>query len=127
MTQTKKKATFDPNTFLSKGNEGRAVSDYAADQTIYSQGDPAVSIFYILSGKVKLAVTSEKGKEAVVAILGPDDFFGEGCADSETLRLSTAVALTDCTIMAITKAEFSRTIHNEPAFAEFFISHLLDS
>ena len=111
--------------FLSKGDGGRALSNYAANQVIYSQGGSAVSVFYILSGKVKLTVTSEEGKDAVVAILGADDFFGERCVDGETLRLSTAVALTDCAIMAITKAEFSRTIHNEPAFAEFFISHLL--
>ena len=125
MKQMKKKGAFDPQAFLSKANGGRAVSNYATNKAIYSQGDPAVSVFYILSGKVKLTVTSEEGKEAVVAILGPDDFFGEGCADGETLRLSTATALTDCTIMAIAKAEFSRTIHNEPAFAEFFISHIL--
>ena len=111
--------------FSRKGTRGEPYLKYAANQIIYSQGDPAISVFYILSGKVKLTVTSEEGKEAVVAILGPDDFFGEGCVDGETLRLSTAAALTDCTIMAITKAEFSRTIHNEPAFAEFFISHLL--
>ena len=70
-------------------------------------------------------MTSEEGKEAVVAILGSDDFFGERCADGETLRLSTATALTECTITEITKAEFARIVHIEPAFAEFFISHLL--
>ena len=70
-------------------------------------------------------MTSEQGKEAVVAILGSDDFFGERCADGETVRLSTATALTECTITEITKAEFARIVHIEPAFAEFFISHLL--
>ena len=125
MNQETKESPFDPKDFLSKDNGGRTKSDYAIDQAIYHQGDLAVSIFYILTGKVKLTVTSENGKEAIVAVLGVDDFFGEGCADGETLRLSTATALTECTIMEIAKAEFRRTIHNEPAFAEFFISHLL--
>ncbi len=126
MKKTKKKnGAFDPKAFLSKANGGRSVSNFAANQMIYSQGDPSLSVFYILRGKVKLTVTSEEGKEAVIAILGPDDFFGEGCANSETLRLTTSVAMTDCTIMTIAKAEFTRTIHNEPAFAEFFIQHLL--
>ena len=125
MKRTTKESPFNPKDYLSKANGGRAVSKYATDQTIFHQGDPAVSIFYILTGKVKLTVTSDEGKEAVVAIQGSDDFFGERCADGETLRLSTATALTECTIMEIAKAEFMRIVHNEPAFAEFFISHLL--
>ena len=122
---TTKKSPFDPKEFLSKANGGRTVAKYAKNQTIYHQGDPAESIFYILTGTVKLTVTSEEGKEAIVAILKADDFFGERCADGETRRLSTATALTECTITQIAKAEFRRIIHNEPAFAEFFISHLL--
>jgi CRP/FNR family cyclic AMP-dependent transcriptional regulator len=124
MNQTKNNA-FDPKTFLAKANAGRTLSNYGANKEIYSQGDKTASVFYILSGKVKLTVTSEQGKEAIIAVLGSDDFFGEGCAAGETHRLSSAAALTDCTVMAITKAEFSRTIHDEPVFAEFFISHLL--
>src|SRR5665213_1266762 len=123
MNQTKDEDAFDPKTFLAKGNGGRILTNYAANKEIYSQGDKTASVFYILSGEVKLTVTSEQGKEAIVAVLGPDDFFGEGCADGEIRRLSSAVALTDCTAMAITKAEFSRVIHDEPVFAEFFISH----
>ena len=125
MKQTTKKSPFDPKVFLSKADGGRTVSKYATNQTIFRQGDPAVSIFFILTGKLKLTVTSDEGKEAVVAILGSDEFFGEGCADGETLRLATATALTECTIMETAKAEFMRMVHNEPAFAEFFISHLL--
>ncbi len=126
MNQTKNnELPFDPKDFLSKANGGRTISNCATNQPIYRQGDPAVSIFYILTGKVKLTVTSEEGKEAVVAILGSDDFFGERCADGETLRLSSAAALTECTITEIAKVEFARIVHNEPAFAEFFISHLL--
>ena len=125
MKQSAKKSPFDPKAFLSRANGRRTVSKYAANQTIYRQDDPAVFIFYILTGKVKLTVTSDEGKEAVVAILGSDDFFGERCADGEILRLATATALTECTITEIAKAEFMRIVHNEPAFAEFFISHLL--
>ena len=125
MNQTKKELPFEPKVFLSKANGGRTVSKYATNQTIYQQGDSAVSIFYIQSGKVKLTVTSEEGKEAVVGVLGSDDFFGEGCADGETVRLSGATSMTECSITEVTKAEFTRIIHTEPAFAEFFISHLL--
>ena len=125
MNQTAKEPPFDAKDFLSEANGGRRLSEYVTAHTIYHQGDPAVSIFYILTGNVKLTVTSEDGKEAVVAILGPDEFFGERCADGETVRLSTVTALTECTIMEIAKAEFTRIVHDEPAFAEFFISHLL--
>jgi CRP-like cAMP-binding protein len=125
MNQPTKISPFDPKDFLSKANGGRTVSKYTTKQTIYQQGDPAVSIFYILTGEVKLTVASEQGKEAVVAILGSDGFFGERCVDGETVRLSTATALTECTITEITKAELSRQVHNEPVFAEYFISHLL--
>ncbi len=120
-----KKRPFDPIAFLSKSNGGRAVAKYATNQTIYQQGDPANSIFYIQAGKVKLTVLSELGKEAIVAILGADDFFGEGCIRGETRRLSTVTALTDCTITQIAKAEIESMIHSEPGFAEFFIAHLL--
>ena len=125
MDQAKIVPPFDSKAFLSKANGGRTVSKYTTNQTIYQQGDPAVSIFYILTGEVKLTVASEQGKEAVVAVLRSDDFFGERCVDEETLRLSAATALTECTITEVTKAEFGRIIHNESAFAEFFISHLL--
>lgn len=121
----KQAARFDPKTLLSKANGGRAVATYAANQDIFRQGDPADSVFYILTGKVKLTVTSEQGKEAIVAFLKGDDFFGEACANGETRRLSTATALTECTIVRITKAEVQRMIRAEPDFAEFFIAHLL--
>jgi len=121
----KKELPFDPKAFLSVANGGRTVSTYAINQSIFQQGDLADSVFYIQAGRVKLSVTSEVGKEAIVAILKADDFFGEACAEGETLRLSTATALTKCTVTRITRAEIARLIHDEPAFAEFFISHLL--
>ena len=92
---------------------------------MFRQGDPADSVFYIQSGKVKKTVVSEQGKEAVVALLGAGDFFGEGCLAGEALRLSTVSALTKCVIARISKADITRVIHEEPAFAELFISHLL--
>ena len=121
----KAKLPFDPKVFLSKVNGGRATSDYRKDQIVYRQGDPADSVFYIRNGKVKATVVSEQGKEAVVALLGADDFFGEGCLAGQPLRLSTASAMAQCVIVRIAKADITRVIHEEPAFAELFISHLL--
>jgi CRP/FNR family cyclic AMP-dependent transcriptional regulator len=119
------KISFDPKAFLSKVNGGRAVSDYRKDQIVYRQGEPSDSVFYIQSGKVKQTVLSEHGKEAVVALLGAGDFFGEGCLTGQPLRLATVSAMTECVIVRITKADTIRVIHEEPAFAELFIAHLL--
>jgi CRP/FNR family cyclic AMP-dependent transcriptional regulator len=123
--KTKEKLPFDPKVFLSKANGGRAISDYGKDQIIYTQGEAADSVFYIQSGKVKTTVVSEQGKEAVVALLETGDFFGEGCLTGQPLRLATVSAVTGCVIAQITKTEITRVIHEEPAFAELFISHLL--
>ena len=111
--------------FLSKVNGGQRISDYRKDQLVYRQGDAADAVFYIQSGKVKKTVVSEQGKEAVVAVLGAGDFFGEGSLAGESLRLATVSALTKCTIARISKADITRVIHEEPAFAELFIAHLL--
>ena len=121
----KRKLPFDPKAFLSKVNGGRAISDYQKDQIVYMQGDLADSVFYVQSGKVKKTVASEQGKEAVVALLGTGDFFGEGCLTGQPLRLATVSTMTECVIMRITKADITRVIHKEPAFAELFIAHLL--
>jgi len=121
----KAKLPFDPKAFLSKVNGGRAVSDYRKDQIVFRQGDPSDAVFYIQSGKVKKTVVSEQGKEAVVAILEAGDFFGEGCLAGEALRLSTVSALTKSVIVRISKGDITRVIHEEPAFAELFIAHLL--
>src|SRR2546427_6397412 len=121
----KGKVPFDPKVFLSKVNGGRTISDYRKDQIVYRQGDPADSAFFIQSGKVKKTVVSEQGKEAVVALLGTGDFFGEGCLSGQPLRLATVSAMTECVIVQITKADITRVIHEEPAFGELFIAHLL--
>ena len=121
----KAKPPFDPKVFLSKVNGGRAISEYRKDKTIFRQGDPSDAVFYIQSGKVKTTVVSEAGKEAVVALLGTGDFFGEGCLTGQPQRLATVSALTECVIVRISKTDITRVIHEEPAFAELFISHLL--
>ena len=119
------KPPFDPKAFLAKVNGGRAISEYRKDKIIFRQGDPSDAVFYIQGGKVKTTVVSEEGKEAVVALLGTGDFFGEGCLTGQPQRLSTVSALTECVIVRISKADITRVIHEEPAFAELFISHLL--
>jgi CRP/FNR family transcriptional regulator, cyclic AMP receptor protein len=119
------KLPFDPKEFLSKVNGGQRMSDYRKDQTVFRQGDPSDAVFYIHSGKAKKTVVSEQGKEAVVALLDAGDFCGEGCLAGEALRLSTVSALTKCVIARISKADITQVIHEEPAFAELFISHLL--
>jgi CRP-like cAMP-binding protein len=121
----KAKPPFDPKVFLAKVNGGLGLRNYRKDQIVYRQGDSADSVFYIQSGKVKKTVVSEQGKEAVIAILDTGDFFGEGCLTGELLRLATVSALMNCVIARISKADITRVIHEEPAFAELFISHLL--
>ena len=106
-------------------NGGRSISKYRKDETVFSQSSSADAVFYIQKGKVKITVVSEQGKEAVVAILGPDEFCGEGCLTGQPLRLATATAMTDCEIMRVEKAVMVRVLHEEPAFSEMFVSHLL--
>jgi len=119
--------TFDPKIFLglSKVSEGRTTADYDKNQMVFAQGDPANAIFYLQKGRVKLTVVSHQGKEAVVAILGAGDFFGEGCLTRQSLRISTATAMDDCSIMRLEKALMIRLLHQEPAFSAVFVAHLL--
>jgi len=116
---------FDPKDFLSKVNGGRTISKYRKNQKVFSQGDAADSIFYIQKGKVKVTVVSEQGKEAVVAILGTDEFCGEGCLTGQKLRIATVTAMAECEIMRIDKDAMIRVLHDEPAFSEMFVEHLL--
>jgi CRP-like cAMP-binding protein len=121
----KRRPSFDPKSFLAKVGEGRSIGRYRKDQIAFSQGDPADSVFYIQKGKVKVTVVSEQGKEAVVAILGTDDFFGEGCLAGQTRRIATVVTMTESVIVRLEKAAIVQAIHQEPAFSEMFIAHLL--
>jgi CRP-like cAMP-binding protein len=116
---------FDPKVFLAKVDGGRTISKYRKNQTVFSQGDAADSVFYIQKGKVKIAVVSEHGKEAVVAILGKDEFCGEGCLAGQPKRIASATALTECEIMRIEKGAIVRTLHDEPEFSQLFLEHLL--
>lgn len=121
----KTRLPFDPKAFLSKANGGRTISKYRKNQIVFSQGSPADSVFYIRDGKVKVTVISEQGKEAVVAVLGTDEFCGEGCLTGQPLRMATATAMTACEIMRLEKEAIIRVLHDEPAFSEMFVSHLL--
>jgi CRP-like cAMP-binding protein len=123
--QNKGKHPFDPKEFLAKANGERTISKYQLNQVVFSQGDPADSVFYIHEGKVKVTVISEQRKEAVVAVLGPNEFCGEGCLTGQPLRIATATAMTECNIMRLEKAAVVRVLHDEPAFSEMFVSHLL--
>jgi CRP/FNR family cyclic AMP-dependent transcriptional regulator len=116
---------FDPIVFLTKVNGGRTTSEYRNKQVVYEQGSPADSVFYIQNGKVKITVVSDLGKEAVVAVLGPGGFFGEGSLTAQTMRMATVSAMTECVIVCMAKESITRVIHEEPSFAELFISHLL--
>jgi CRP/FNR family transcriptional regulator, cyclic AMP receptor protein len=122
---SRQNASFDPKSFLAKVGEGRSISKYRKDQVVFTQGDSADSVFYIQKGKVKVTVVSEQGKEAVVAVLGPDDFFGEGCLAGQPRRMATVSAMADGLFMRLEKAAIVRVIHDEPAFSEMFIAHLL--
>ena len=119
------KASFDPKIFLTKVGEGKTISRYRKDQVVFSQGQVADAVFYIQQGKVKLTVVSEQGKEAVIAILGPGDFFGEGCLNGHPLRIATSRAVDECVITRLEKATMLATIHKEPEFSELFMSYLL--
>jgi CRP-like cAMP-binding protein len=126
MAKKVRKLPFDAKVFLSTVNGGRTLSNHQKNEVIFRQGDPADAVFYIQKGKVKMAVVSEQGKEAIVAVLGPDEFFGEGSLNRQTLRMGTAVAMTECEIMRVEKAAMIQVLHEQPAFSEMFMSHLLD-
>jgi CRP-like cAMP-binding protein len=116
---------FDPQEFLAKVGKGRTLADYKKNQKVFSQGDLADAIFYIQTGKLKLTVVSQQGKEAVVAILGAGDFFGEGCLAGQAMRMSSAATMTECSIMRLEKSSVVRLIHDEPSFSELFLRYLL--
>jgi CRP-like cAMP-binding protein len=116
---------FDPAVFLETAAQGRVVSTHPKRQVIFAQGELADAVFYIKKGKVKVTVISKQGKEAVVAILGTDEFLGEGCLIGQPKRLATAIAMTECVTMRVEKAEILRVLQDEPAFSQMFVSHIL--
>jgi CRP/FNR family transcriptional regulator, cyclic AMP receptor protein len=115
----------DWDALLAGINGGKSVLEYTANRIIFRQGEPADSIFYLRQGKVKLTVTSQQGKEAIVAILGAGEFFGEGSLAGQLLCVSTAVAVTDCTLARIEKARMARMLHEQHDISELFVTHLL--
>ena len=125
VAKSKRNRSFNVKVFLDTVDGGRTIANYRKNQKIFSQGDPADSVFYIQDGRVKVCVISEQGKEAVVALHGNGDFFGEGCLTGQPLRLATVAAMTDCVIMRLDKAAIVRVLHDEPKFSEMFMSYLL--
>ena len=119
------KNIFDPKAFLATVSRGRSVAHYAKDAVIYQQAGVADAVYYLQDGKIKIVVASKQGKEAVIAILGSGAFFGEGCLIGQDMRLATAVAMADSEVMRIGKAEMLRVLHDEAAFGEVFMNHLL--
>ena len=117
---------FDSADFLSKLGTGKTIVRCLKGQKLFSQGDPADAVFYVQNGKVKMTVTSEGGKEAVVALVETGSFFGEGCLNGQSRRLATASALTDVSAMRISKVEMLRVLKDEPAFAARFVTYLLE-
>jgi len=123
--KTAKAPLFDPAAFLATAGAGRNISTYSKKEVIFAQGDDADSVFYIKKGKVKVAVVSKDGKEAVVALLGRDEFAGEGCLLGQPKRLATASAMAECEVMCVQKSEIQRVILDEPAFSQMFVAHIL--
>ena len=121
----KASGTFDPKVFLATVSQGRTVANYRKGSVIFHQAGPADAVFYVRKGRIKISVESKQGKEAVVALVGADEFFGEGCLIGQPLRLATATAMVDSEVLRVGKAEMVRVMHAEPAFAEMFVAHLL--
>lgn len=117
--------SFNPKVFLANVGRGRSIGQYRKDQIIFSQGDPADAIFYIQSGKVKVTVVSEEGKEAVIAIYGADEFVGEGCLTGQRRRISTVTVVDESIIVRLEKTAIVSVIHEQAAFSEMFIAKLL--
>jgi CRP/FNR family cyclic AMP-dependent transcriptional regulator len=119
------KLAFDVKLFLDSAGLGRRVGKFQERETVFAQGDPASSVIYIQEGGIKLTVVNESGKEAVVAILGPDDFFGEGCLAGQSICMATATAMAPTTVLFIDKNEMSRVLHGEHEFSDRFIAYML--
>jgi CRP-like cAMP-binding protein len=118
-------AIFDPKEFLAKVGEGKTILEFRKDDVVFAQGEAANTVFYIQKGRVKVVVISEQGKEAVVGILEPGQFFGEGCMNGHSLRIATTTAIEECLITVITKAAMLAALHDQPKFSELFVAYLL--
>ncbi|PYR25196.1 MAG: Crp/Fnr family transcriptional regulator [Acidobacteria bacterium] len=123
--QSKQKGTFDAQAFLESAGVARKIVDYRRSEAIFTQGDPCDSVLYIQKGGVKLSVLSKTGREAVVAMLGPGDFFGEGCLAGQPVRMGSATALTSSTILQVDKDQMVRLLHKQHSLSDRFIAHML--
>ena len=121
----KKPIEFDPKAFLSTIDSGRKMATIPKKQTIFAQGAPSDAVFYIRNGKVKLSVVSKSGKEATIGILNEGDFFGEGCLTGQPIRLCSAIAVAECSLMRIEKRAMMDVLHREHAFSDMFVAYLL--
>ena len=118
---------FDTKAFLASAGVGRTVHRYRPKQTVFSQGEPADAVFYIQEGRVRLSVLSQQGKEATIALLGPGEFLGEGCiASDQPVRLATATAITDCSVLKIEKKKMLGTLHEEHGLSDLFVAHMVE-
>jgi CRP/FNR family cyclic AMP-dependent transcriptional regulator len=122
---SKTKDAFDAQTFLDSAGVSRKVKEFQKTDVVFSQGDPATTVLYIQKGGVKLSVVNQSGKEAVIAVLGPGDFFGEGCLAAQTVRIGNAVALYRSTLLLIDKKEMLRVLHEQHALSDRFITFML--
>jgi CRP/FNR family transcriptional regulator, cyclic AMP receptor protein len=123
--KAKVRAPFDAKTLLAAAGEGSATRDYQKGQPVFAQGDRADSVFFVQRGKVKLTVLSRQGKQAVIALLGPGDFFGEGCLAGQPVRMATATAMTEAAIVRLAKQTMIRALHRDAIFSELFTTYLL--
>jgi CRP-like cAMP-binding protein len=121
----KMKLPFDPVTFVGKVGPGKTILNYQRNQTVFEQGDVADTVFYLQKGRIKLTVISEQGKEAVIGILEPTQFFGEECLNGRPIRTATTTAMEECVVTSITKVAMLATLHTEPKFSELFTAYLL--
>jgi CRP/FNR family cyclic AMP-dependent transcriptional regulator len=126
MAATRRRAKFDARAFLDTSGVSRRVVEYPAKANIYQQGDPADAVIYLQDGRVKLSVISAAGKEAVVGVLGPGDFFGEGCLAGQTVRMGSATAMQSTTVLVVGKKRMARVLHDQHALSEMFMKYLLD-
>src|SRR5580704_13723051 len=121
----KRSTPVDPNALLARVNGGKTVSSYRRKQAVFAQGSPADMVYYVQQGRVKLSVVSNQGKEAVVGFVMPDMFFGEGCLAGQQLRMSTATATEETTLIQFSKVTMMRLLHTDPKFSELFTTYLL--
>jgi CRP/FNR family transcriptional regulator, cyclic AMP receptor protein len=120
-----KKVSFSAQAFLDSAGVARKIKEFKRGEIVYAQGDLAKSVMYLQQGGVQLSVVNEAGKEAVVAILGPGDFFGEGCLAGQSVRMGSATAITPCTVLIVEKGEMFKVLHQQPALSDRFISFML--